>query len=130
VVGRSAIWNGEIEECFYQKALHRIRAFRTDETPRYLLYVIQAACAVGLFVADANANIFHLPAEKLRVLRFPFPPAAEQPAITAHVDRGLAISRGTTATLGKQLERLHEYRQALITAAVTGQLDIGEETAA
>jgi type I restriction enzyme S subunit len=25
-VGRSAIWRGEIEECYYQKALHRLRA--------------------------------------------------------------------------------------------------------
>jgi hypothetical protein len=28
-----------------------------------------------------------------------------------------------------QLDRLQEYRQALITAAVTGQLHIGEEGA-
>jgi hypothetical protein len=32
------------------------------------------------------------------------------------------------ARLRNQMEALREYRQSLITAAVTGQIDIGEET--
>lgn len=54
------------------------------------------------------------------------PPLAEQEAIAAYLDKELerldAIIEKTRATI----EKLTEYRQALITAAVTGQLNIGE----
>ncbi|MEQ9497935.1 MAG: restriction endonuclease subunit S [Deltaproteobacteria bacterium] len=133
VVGRSAIWSGSLAECYYQKALHRIRLTRSEashEQPRFLLFAIQAASDVGLFVADSNANIFHLPAERLRILRFPFPPPDEQKRIVRELDRALASSRAAEGTIGDQIERLHEYRQALITAAVTGQLDVTNEAAA
>lgn len=127
VVGRSAIWNGEIENCYYQKALHRIRALSSDEVPRFLLYAIQAACEMGVFVAGSNANIFHLPAEQLRVFRFAFPPTAEQRVIVSRLDAAQVASRRTSELLSRNIERLQEYRQSLITAAVTGQLDISAE---
>lgn len=126
VVGKSAIWDDQVEPCFYQKALHRIRSVRPAEIPRFLLFCLQAACEMGVFVADSNANIYHLTAEKLRVHRFPFPPTSEQAVIVADIDESLRRSRTVSATLQAQIDRLKEYRQALITAAVTGQLDITE----
>ena len=30
-IGRSAIWNGELDECYYQKALHRLRSTNGDD---------------------------------------------------------------------------------------------------
>ena len=124
VIGRSAVWEGQLAECYYQKALHRVRSFADGEVPRFLLFAFRAACDLGVFVADANANIFHLPAEKLRVLRFAFPPPEEQAEIVETVDAELRRSRATAAAVGAQIQRLREYRQALITAAVTGQLDV------
>ena len=31
-VGRTAIWNGELELCFYQKAIHRLRPITLSES--------------------------------------------------------------------------------------------------
>jgi type I restriction enzyme S subunit len=125
VVGKSAIWEGQIDECYYQKALHRVRPTRSREQPRFLLYALYAAMKQGVFIAESNPNtVFHLTAEKLRRHRFPFPPSAEQQSIvdalvtrTANLDR---LSERTRTTV----DRLREYRQALITAAVTGQLEV------
>lgn len=130
VVGRAAIWSGEIEECYYQKALHRLRPTSDSSLSRFMLYVLRAAVPMGVFIAEANANtVFHLTGEKLRAHRFPFPPIAEQRAIVHHLDTNLAVVGRCMETASSQVDRLREYRQALVTAAVTGQLEIPKEDA-
>jgi len=59
----------------------------------------------------------------------PFPPKAEQIAIAAFLDARLDRFLSSSRAVTEQIERLREYRQAVITAAVTGQLDVGEEVA-
>lgn len=57
----------------------------------------------------------------------PVPPLDEQEEIADHIERaGEHIDR-CCGTVRNQVERLLEYRQALITAAVTGQLDVAAQ---
>jgi len=37
-VGRTAIWRGEIEECYYQKAIHRARPLNGRMDNEFLMY--------------------------------------------------------------------------------------------
>jgi type I restriction enzyme S subunit len=53
------------------------------------------------------------------------PPKTEQDIIVKWLDSTLAGVQETLTAIVSQIDRLQEYRQALITAAVTGQLDIG-----
>ena len=55
------------------------------------------------------------------------PPAKEQAGLLARLDSLLGQWEQTSKQLDQQIERLQEYRQSLITAAVTGQLNIPEE---
>ncbi len=128
-VGRAALWNGELTECFYQKALHRVRPWRTTESSKFLYYALAAASWRGAFLAEGNrSTIVHLTAEKLRAMRFPFPPAEEQAAIVSSLDDQTRKLGAATATVTKQIDKLCEYRQALITAAVTGQIAISGDS--
>lgn len=52
------------------------------------------------------------------------PPFNEQVKLTSKVDNECQRIESVSALVGRQLGLLVEYRQALITAAVTGQLDI------
>lgn len=124
--GRSAIWSGGIEECYYQKALHRMRPHRSDEdTTRFFYYVMCWAAGQGVFVAGGNeTTIEHLPAEKLRKYRFAFPPMNEQLAIASFLDGELARFDSLTAEAQRAIDLLQERRTALISAAVTGQIDV------
>jgi restriction endonuclease S subunit len=61
----------------------------------------------------------------VRQFRGPLPPIAEQAAIAAYLDPETIRFGAAADKINRQLDRLQEYRQALITAAVTGQLDIG-----
>lgn len=124
-VGRSAIWNGDIEPCFYQKALHRLRPYEPhDDTPTFLFYVMFAAAKMGVFSgSEGKATIVHLPAETLRRYRFPFPPLSEQTAIAAFLDRETAKIDALVEEQQRLIALLKEKRQAIISHAVTKGLD-------
>lgn len=57
------------------------------------------------------------------------PPLAEQSAIAAYLDRETARIDQLTGKVETAIARLTEYRQALITSAVTGKIDVREAIA-
>jgi len=129
-VGRAAIFEGSDRRVGFQKALHRLRPARSEEVPRYIFYVLCSAAQLGVFVAEGNPNtIPHLTGEKLRRYRFPCPPLAEQRAIADYLDRETGTLDRLTASVEAAIERLQEYRAALITAAVTGKIDVRKANA-
>jgi type I restriction enzyme, S subunit len=124
-IGRTAIWRGELKECYYQKAIHRLRPKNNCDNSRYFYYIMFGAAKSGLFIATGNPNtIDHLTAEKLRTHRFPFPPRDEQDNIVAFLEKETAKTDGLIAKIQESLDRLKEYRTALISAAVTGKIDV------
>jgi type I restriction enzyme S subunit len=128
--GRSAVWIGEIGECYYQKALHRIRPRRPFKSSTdFLFYIMCWATGYGVFAAGGNeATIEHLPAEKLRKYRFPLPPLPEQRAIFAHLDEKCGKIDQLKARAERGIELLKERRSALISAAVTGKIDVRNQS--
>ena len=62
----------------------------------------------------------------LGVIKIPSPQAAEQRAIAAYLECETSEIDRSAATIAKAIERLEEYRTALITAAVTGKIDVRE----
>ncbi|MEG9430794.1 restriction endonuclease subunit S [Terriglobus sp. ADX1] len=124
-VGRAAIWRGELEECYYQKALHRLRSFdKSQDTAEFFYFVMEAATTNAVFVAGGNqTTIDHLTAEQLRHYRFPFPPLAEQELISTNLRERLRTISRISSDVELSVEKQKEYRSALITAAVTGQIE-------
>ena len=128
-VGRTAIWQGELTECYFQKTVHRLRSLRNTEEGRFFFYVLYTAAKRGVFVADGSKNtIAHLTAEKLKKHRFAFPPYQEQQAIASYLDRETAKIDALIAKIREGIEKLKEYRTALISSAVTGKIDVRELT--
>lgn len=124
-VGRSAIWSGLLDECFYQKALHRLRArHAATDQPRFQMYLLRAAADLGIFIAaEGKSTIPHLTAEALRRYRLAYPPIEEQAAITTFLDRETAKIDALVAEQEKLIALLKEKRQAAISHAVTKGLD-------
>ena len=125
-VGRAAIWNGELAECYYQKALHRLRPKNlATENPVYMFYHLFVAAFSGRFVgSEGKSTIAHLTAEALRRYQFAFPPPEEQSSIAAFLDRETAKLDELTAEANRAIALLQERRTALISAAVTGKIDV------
>jgi type I restriction enzyme S subunit len=123
-VGRAAVWAGEVSDCYYQKAIHRVRP-RHGSNGRYLMYCLRAAAKMSVFAVEGNlSTIVHLTGEQLRVHRFPWPSSDEQARIVRYLDDIALRHAELNATLEHQVDLLTERRHALITAAVTGELDI------
>ncbi|MDX3077506.1 hypothetical protein [Streptomyces sp. MI02-7b] len=122
--GRAAVWDGEVPEIYYQKALHRIRSHGA-ELPRWLYYCIVVAERLKVFQVQGNTSTMtHLTREQLRPQRFPFPDPGIQRELVDQLDRAASRDLEVGQLLESQLALLAERRQALITAAVTGQFDV------
>ena len=57
----------------------------------------------------------------------PLPPEAEQSAIATFLDRETAKIDALVTKVRQAIDHLKEFRTALISAAVTGKIDIREE---
>lgn len=125
-VGRSAIWSAPIEECYYQKALHRLRAYdETKDSPHFMYCLMEHATRLGVFIAGGNqTTIDHLTAEQLRRYRFGFPPMQEQEQIAIYLRLKTESLQQLTTQAESMVGVLLERRSALISAAVTGQIDV------
>ncbi|NTW88288.1 MAG: restriction endonuclease subunit S [Desulfobulbaceae bacterium] len=77
-VGRCAIWNEDIQNCYYQKALHRLRPI-SNFSSEVMLQFMMLADRKGLFKAHTgHSTIAHLTAIKLKEMDVPVPSEAEQ----------------------------------------------------
>jgi type I restriction enzyme, S subunit len=121
-VGRSAVWDGRISPCFYQKSLHRVRA-RGHVPVEWLMYWLRYAKAIGIFDANGNvATIAHLTGEQLAEYRIPIPRDGRRHV--AELASDVAAIRETKRKMADAEILLAERRQALITAAVTGGITV------
>jgi type I restriction enzyme S subunit len=97
-----------------------------DLDPYYLLYVFRSMQAeFSRLTMGSTHKTIYMP-DALAVAG-PVPPRNEQDRIVESLRSRLVPMRSAIDKLGLQLDKLSEYRQALITAAVTGQLDIAAE---
>jgi type I restriction enzyme S subunit len=124
-IGRSAIWEKD-QPCFYQKALHRLRTLnKLKDNTRFMFFVLFDAVHQERFISDAGkATIAHLPAETFRQYRFPYPPHNEQLEIANYLDKQKEKFDVLEQKAEQQIYLLHERRTALISAAVTGKIDV------
>lgn len=73
---------------------------------------------------SAGSTIQHFGPTHLGRMKAPLPPQAEQREIAKFLDKRVPLIRQARAqTIGSQ-DKLKEFRSALITAAVTGQIDV------
>lgn len=66
----------------------------------------------------------HLNCGLVRDVFFPAPPLSEQVLITEYLGAAIERLEGVIELVGSAIEKLKEYRSALITATVTGKIDV------
>lgn len=100
----------------------------TRVTTRFAFFALMAAKEHLLVLASGGGQP-NINQEKLRALRIPVPPIAEQKTIVEEIDRKV---RGIDSLSGRSqnvIALLRERRSALISAAVTGKIDVQEGAA-
>lgn len=80
----------------------------------------------ALALASVGSTMENLNSDIIGALRFPVPTLDEQRALTADLEQATAKIDQLIAEAELFIELSKERRSALITAAVTGQIDVGE----
>ncbi|HET9034224.1 MAG TPA: restriction endonuclease subunit S [Dokdonella sp.] len=114
-VGRAAIWRNELDECYYQKALHRLRPKREYDTT-LMLNVLQKHASSGMlqnFVTQTS--IAHLPKDKFEDVPIPLPGRIEQKAIAEALSDADALIESLEHLIAKKRQIKQGAMQALLT---------------
>lgn len=108
------------------RSSYSVLKYGTDVESRFFAYLlksslyIQALRQTTSFIRDGqDMNFSHF-----RKVRLPCLPVAEQARIADHIDRETTRIDALVARTERSIELLKEKRAALITAAVTGKIDV------
>jgi type I restriction enzyme S subunit len=102
-------------------------AFNTVYRSRYsdfIYWVLQSPIFSYQAGAYLTSTINQLTVATLGNLVVPLPPPDEQKAICTHIERRMPAFNRLLDQVRTSIDRLKEYRSSLITAAVTGQIDV------
>ena len=97
-------------------------------SPRYLLRVVRSMTQ-ELARLTEGATLRTIGMDDVRSLTMPLPPIDEQRVIVSHVTRHCEEIDKILKATERSISLLKERRSALITAAVTGQIDVSEYAA-
>ena len=116
-VGRAAIWDALVDECYYQKALHRLRPLK-DFDPRLMVAILHRWADRGMLANYVTqTSIAHLPRDKFIEVPIPLPPVAEQHAIAAALsDVDALLDR-----IDRLIAKKRDLKQAAMQQLLTGQ---------
>lgn len=131
-LGRGSLWNGEIDPCLHQNHVFAVRPKHDRLLAEYMVYVLEARGAREYFESTRRqtTNLSATNAGLVRAFRFTLPSIQEQRKIVSDLDVALSHLKTLLAKAEQFIALARERRAALITAAVTGQLDIASKEAA
>ncbi len=123
-LGRGHIWHGEVEPCIHQNHVFAVRAHGFES--EWLTTITGSDYAKSFFEqrAKQTTNLASISARNLSLLPVVLPPETERHAIMEWIRaEGARIGLLVESTVASTA-LLRERRAALITAAVTGQIDV------
>ena len=96
---------------------------------RFLFYYVFSKVIQDVIpLHNTGSTIPTMTQEGIGKLSFPHPPLPEQVSIANYLDAETKKLDALMAKVKTAVERLQEYRTALITAAVTGKIDVRKES--
>ena len=109
--GRAAIWKNDLENCFFQKALHRVRLDMTQILPEYFVWLFWFYSKNGGFDDHITvATIAHLTGVKMKAMQIPIPPLSLQEDFQQKVNE-IEVLKTTLENSSKLFESLFSSLQ-------------------
>ncbi|NIL55782.1 restriction endonuclease subunit S [Salinispora arenicola] len=116
-IGRGAIWRDQLSECYYQKALHRLRPKNAYDV-RLMLALLEYWSTGGVFPNYVTqTSIAHLPRDKFIEMPLPLPSAAEQ----ARIGEVIQDVNDLIHALRRMIAKKQAIRQGLRQQLLTGR---------
>lgn len=125
-VGKTCIWNNELDECYIQNSAHKVTLCE-GYNAHYYLYFFYSMGHLGQFDRVINkVSIAHLTKEKLLNIPVLIPSIDEQNQIVDFIESENIKINNLINQQSKLIEKLKEYRTSIISHAVTGKIDVRE----
>ena len=120
--GRCAVWEGDADRVFIQKALHRVR-FTESYSPMFAYYFFSFAAAAGLLEKHfTGSTIKHLTGTALAEVLLPVCTPLEQAEIVRLLAGRFAAVDELQVEVQAALLRIELLRQSILKRAFSGQL--------
>jgi len=124
-LGRGTVWQGQIEPCLHQ---NHVFAIRPNDllSAEWLTAFTQCDQARSYFFLNSkqSTNLASISASNVMSLALPIPSVAEQKEILSVLNEGRLAHEELVNLATSTVEFLQERRSALISAAVTGKIDV------
>lgn len=124
-LGRGTVWKAEIEPCLHQ---NHVFAIRPNEhlNPEWLAIFTQSSRARSYFYLNSkqSTNLASISSSNVMNLDLPMPPVGEQRQILDFLADELLRFTELQSQAETGIRLLSERRSALISAAVTGKIDV------
>lgn len=126
-LGSIAVASDNLTGAFVSQHVALVRLASNTLFPRYAgYYVLSESGQSQLNEQGYGGTKIQLSLGDVKALWLPIPPKNEQIAIAAYLNRETSCIDQLVAKVEAAIARLTEYRQALITSAVTGKIDVRE----
>jgi type I restriction enzyme, S subunit len=124
-LGRGTVWQGQISPCLHQ---NHVFAIRPDArlNPEWLAMFTQSNSARDYFFINSkqSTNLASISSSNVMNCPVPLPPLHEQQQVLAQTQEKADRLDGLINAAIQGIELLQERRSALISAAVTGKIDV------
>jgi type I restriction enzyme S subunit len=124
LVGRACVAPFGIEPAMVKADCFRFRLDRERALPTFVARVLSVSATFDAGMLATGTTRSRIPLSITSRRRIPLPPLDEQTAIVAQLERELAKFDNLTSEAQHAIDLLQERRTALISAAVTGQIDV------
>jgi type I restriction enzyme, S subunit len=130
-VGKVGLYKQKTDEpVTFASYLVRIRT-NDSTTPEFMNFLLNMSQLLEFIrgLALPSINQANLNPTRYGQIHIPLPPVPEQQTIVAYLDRETSKLDRMVEKVEAAIEKLKEYRSALITAAVTGKIDLSPNVA-
>ncbi|GAB3452350.1 restriction endonuclease subunit S [Insolitispirillum peregrinum] len=127
LVGGAAVAHANYPRLMLCDKLYRLRLDKTTVLPDFIVSFLGTGLARGqieLAATGASSSMQNIGQGTILGMATPLPPLPEQTAIVAYLDAQTAKFDALTAEAERAIALLKERRSALISAAVTGKIDV------
>jgi len=116
-LGRSAIWQGEIEDCIHQNHVFRARPLDHGLLPEWAVMFTNSPVGRRYFesAAKRTTNLASINMTQLRFCPFPVPPEEEQKRIVAKVNELMKLCDQLEASLRQRQQRAESLAASAIS---------------
>ena len=123
-LGRGHVWGGEIMPCIHQNHVFSVRVSGVE--PVWLSLLTSAAYGRFFFMSRSKqtTNLASISSNNIGEFPLTVPPPGERAEILEKVSREVAAIDSLMAEAARSIDLLKERRVALISAAVTGKIDV------